>query len=98
MDSSKGQTSRDVAFVSGLMAQRVPFIVAELGRDADPYKLHLNAALADERQAAFDADLPTTADRERGRGGEGATRAQCRGWRRPTPGSPSRSWGSRTRR
>jgi hypothetical protein len=28
--------SRDVAFVAGLMAQRVPFIVAELGRDADP--------------------------------------------------------------
>ena len=27
--------SRDVAFISGLMAQRVPFIVAELGRDAD---------------------------------------------------------------
>ena len=25
--------SRDVAFVAGLMAQRVPFIVAELGRD-----------------------------------------------------------------
>jgi DNA invertase Pin-like site-specific DNA recombinase len=30
--------SRDVAFVAGLMAQRVPFIVAELGRDADPFK------------------------------------------------------------
>jgi hypothetical protein len=29
--------SRDVAFVAGLMAQRVPFIVAELGRDADPF-------------------------------------------------------------
>src|SRR4051812_30726138 len=28
--------SRDVAFVAGLMAQRVPFIVAELGADADP--------------------------------------------------------------
>src|SRR5450631_3880606 len=28
--------SRDVVFVAGLMAQRVPFIVAELGRDADP--------------------------------------------------------------
>jgi DNA invertase Pin-like site-specific DNA recombinase len=27
--------SRDVAFVAGLMAQRVPFIVAELGRDAN---------------------------------------------------------------
>jgi hypothetical protein len=33
--------SRDVAFVSGLMAQRVPFIVAELGRDAHPFMLHL---------------------------------------------------------
>jgi hypothetical protein len=29
--------SRDVAFVAGLMAQRVPFIVAELGRDAAPF-------------------------------------------------------------
>src|SRR3954453_17259728 len=28
--------SRDVAFMAGLMAQRVPFIVAELGRGADP--------------------------------------------------------------
>jgi hypothetical protein len=27
--------SRDVAFIAGLMAQRVPFIVAELGTDAD---------------------------------------------------------------
>jgi DNA invertase Pin-like site-specific DNA recombinase len=35
--------SRDVAFVAGLMAQRVPFIVAELGRDADPFMLHLYA-------------------------------------------------------
>jgi DNA invertase Pin-like site-specific DNA recombinase len=35
-----------VAFVAGLMAQRVPFIVAELGRDADPFMLHLYAALA----------------------------------------------------
>jgi hypothetical protein len=29
--------SRDVAFVASLMAQRVPFIVAELGIDADPF-------------------------------------------------------------
>ena len=40
--------SRDVAFISGLMAQRVPFIVAELGRDADPFMLHLYAALAEK--------------------------------------------------
>jgi len=31
--------SRDVAFIAGLMAQRVPFIVAELGPDADPFTL-----------------------------------------------------------
>jgi len=42
--------SRDVAFVAGLMAQRVPFIVAELGRDADPFMLHLYAALAERSE------------------------------------------------
>jgi DNA invertase Pin-like site-specific DNA recombinase len=43
--------SRDVHFISGLMTQRVPFIVAELGTDADPFMLHLYAALAEkERQ------------------------------------------------
>jgi DNA invertase Pin-like site-specific DNA recombinase len=42
--------SRDVAFISGLMAQRVPFIVAELGADADPFMLHLYAALAEKKE------------------------------------------------
>jgi len=42
--------SRDVAFISGLMAQRVPFIVAELGTDADPFMLHLYAALAEKER------------------------------------------------
>jgi DNA invertase Pin-like site-specific DNA recombinase len=42
--------SRDVAFISGLMAQRVPFIVADLGRDADPFMLHLYAALAEKER------------------------------------------------
>src|SRR6188474_2438976 len=36
--------------LSGLMAQRVPFIVAELGRDADPFMLHLYAALAEKER------------------------------------------------
>jgi DNA invertase Pin-like site-specific DNA recombinase len=39
-----------VAFVAGLMAQRVPFIVAELGADADPFMLHLYAALAEKER------------------------------------------------
>ena len=47
--------SRDVAFVSGLMARHVPFIVAELGADADPFMLHIYAALA-EKECALIAD------------------------------------------
>jgi DNA invertase Pin-like site-specific DNA recombinase len=38
--------SRDVHFVAGLMVQRVPFLVAELGPDVDPFMLHVYAALA----------------------------------------------------
>jgi DNA invertase Pin-like site-specific DNA recombinase len=52
--------SRDVAFISGLMAQRVPFIVAELGADADPFMLHLYAALA-EKERRLIADRTRTA-------------------------------------
>lgn len=43
--------SRDVHFVSGLMAHRVPFVVAELGTDADPFMLHLYAALAQKERS-----------------------------------------------
>jgi DNA invertase Pin-like site-specific DNA recombinase len=43
--------SRDVHFISGLMSQRVPFVVAELGVDADPFMLHLYAALAEKERA-----------------------------------------------
>ena len=48
--SKLDRLSRDVAFVAGLMAQRLPFIVAELGRDADPFMLHLYAALAEKER------------------------------------------------
>lgn len=43
--------SRDVAFISGLMAQRVPFIVTELGAGVDPFTLHIHAALAEKERA-----------------------------------------------
>ena len=42
--------SRDVHFVSGLMTQRVAFIVTELGADVDPFLLHLYAALAEKER------------------------------------------------
>ena len=41
---------RDVHFVSGLMAHKVPFIVTELGADADPFMLHIYAALAEKER------------------------------------------------
>jgi DNA invertase Pin-like site-specific DNA recombinase len=43
--------SRDVAFIAGLMAQRVRFVVAELGPDIDPFILHIYAALAEKERA-----------------------------------------------
>ena len=47
--------SRDVHFISGLMAHRVPFVVADLGADADPFMLHLYAALAEKERALISA-------------------------------------------
>jgi DNA invertase Pin-like site-specific DNA recombinase len=42
--------SRDAHFISGLMAHRVPFVVAGLGADVDPFILHLFAALAQKER------------------------------------------------
>src|SRR5580692_9020913 len=42
--------SRDVHFISGLMSHKTPFIVAELGDDADPFMLRLYAALAEKER------------------------------------------------
>lgn len=47
--------SRDVAFIATLMATRVPFVVAELGADVDPFMLHLYAALAEKERAVISA-------------------------------------------
>ncbi|KGT73016.1 recombinase family protein [Bradyrhizobium japonicum] len=42
--------SRDVHFISGLMVQRIPFIVTELGLDVDPFMLHIHAAVAEKER------------------------------------------------
>jgi DNA invertase Pin-like site-specific DNA recombinase len=47
--------SRDVEFIAGLMAHRVPFIVAELGADADPFMRHIYAALAEQERQLMSA-------------------------------------------
>jgi DNA invertase Pin-like site-specific DNA recombinase len=43
--------SRDVHFISGLMAHKVPFVVTTLGADADPFMLHIYAAFAEKERA-----------------------------------------------
>jgi DNA invertase Pin-like site-specific DNA recombinase len=42
--------SRDVAFIATLMAQKVPFVVAELGPEVDPFMLHIYAAVAEKER------------------------------------------------
>jgi DNA invertase Pin-like site-specific DNA recombinase len=49
--SKLDRLSRDVHFISGLMSKRVPFIVAQLGRNVDPFMLHIYAALAEKERA-----------------------------------------------
>ncbi len=49
--SKLDRLSRDVAFIAGLMAERVPFIVADLGPDVDPFVLHLYAALSEKERS-----------------------------------------------
>src|SRR6476659_8940946 len=49
--SKLDRLSRDVHFFSGLMSRRVPFIVTQLGRNVDPFMLHIYAALAEKERA-----------------------------------------------
>jgi DNA invertase Pin-like site-specific DNA recombinase len=42
--------SRDVHFISGLMSHGVPFIVCDIGANADPFMLHIYAALAEQER------------------------------------------------
>lgn len=43
--------SRHVHFISGIMAQRVPFMVAEFGYNTDPFMLHIYAALSEKARS-----------------------------------------------
>lgn len=42
--------SREVSYISALMAKGVPFVVAELGHDVDPFMLHIYAAVAEKER------------------------------------------------
>lgn len=60
--------SRDVHFISGLMVQKIPFIVAELGRDADAFMLHLYAALAEKERTLIGERTRAALQAAKGRG------------------------------
>jgi DNA invertase Pin-like site-specific DNA recombinase len=60
--------SRDVAFIAGLMSQRVPFIVTELGVDADPFMLHIYAALAEKERRLISARTKAALQQAKARG------------------------------
>src|SRR4051812_48883204 len=59
--------------ISGLMAQRVPFIVAELGADADPFMLHIYAALAEKERALISDRTRAALAQKKAQGGCWAT-------------------------
>jgi DNA invertase Pin-like site-specific DNA recombinase len=59
---------RDVHFISGLMAHKVPFLVAELGPDVDPFVLHLFAALAEKERALISTRTRQALAAAKGRG------------------------------
>jgi DNA invertase Pin-like site-specific DNA recombinase len=67
--------SRDVHFISGLMVQRVPFIVAELGANVDPFTLHIFAALAEVERQKISRRTKEALAAKKARGGKlGGTR------------------------
>jgi hypothetical protein len=50
------------------MAQRVPFVVAELGPDIDPFILHIYAALAEKERATISARTKEALARAKAKG------------------------------
>jgi DNA invertase Pin-like site-specific DNA recombinase len=79
-----------VAFISGLMAQRVPFVAAELGPDVDRFVLHIYAALAEKERALISQRTKARFTRQRPAASSLATPAwpkrglaPTRRWRRP---------------
>jgi DNA invertase Pin-like site-specific DNA recombinase len=70
--------SRDVAFISGLMTKKVPFICADLGTDTDPFMLHIYAAFAEKERRMISV-----------RTKEGLARAKARGVKLGGPNAES---------
>jgi DNA invertase Pin-like site-specific DNA recombinase len=77
--------SRDVHFVSGLMAERVPLIVAELGPAIDPFMLHIYAALAEKERRLISERTKAGLAAAKRRGVKLGGRMRSRKRQRPRP-------------
>lgn len=66
--SKLDRLSRDVHFISGLMVQKVPFVVCELGSGVEPFLLHLYAALAEKERAVISQRTKAALDALKARG------------------------------
>lgn len=60
--------SRNVHFITGLMEQRVHFLVAALGRDCDEFTLHIYASLAEQERRMISERIKAALARSRNRG------------------------------
>ena len=66
--SKLDRLSRDVHFISGLMSRRVPFLVAELGADVEPFILHIYAAVAEKERVLISQRTRAALAAKRARG------------------------------
>src|SRR5262250_2793548 len=63
-----GSAEPKVHFIGGLMTQKVPFVVAELGPDVDPFMLHIYAALAEKERRLISARTKAALAQAKARG------------------------------
>jgi DNA invertase Pin-like site-specific DNA recombinase len=66
--SKLDRLSRDVHFISGLMKQQVEFVCCDLGRQSDPFTLHIFAALAQKERQMISARTKAAMSAAKARG------------------------------
>jgi DNA invertase Pin-like site-specific DNA recombinase len=67
--------SRDIHFISGLMSHKLPFIVAELGPDVDPFMLHIYVAVYQKEREVIAARTKAALTAKKASGGSAASHA-----------------------
>jgi DNA invertase Pin-like site-specific DNA recombinase len=67
-----------VHFISGLMTNRVPFICADLGRDTDPFMLHIYAAFAEKERRLISKRTKAALGRRNAQSDANAAQAKAR--------------------